>query len=281
MVTQPGVIRLAVFGSPVAHSHSPFIHQAFARQLGLSVDYQAIEARQHEFAARLDQLAAAGGRGCNVTLPLKHAAWEMARRSSPAAERARAANTLVFEQPGDWFADNTDGRGLVRDLARHLGQSLFGQRILILGAGGAAAGILGDLLEQQPAAICIGNRTPERAERLARSHAARGQISTCALDRLDTLGPFELVINATSAGHGGRHPLLPEQILTATGWCYDLNYGAAAKPLRQYCAAAGLRYQDGLGMLVEQAALSFTLWTGTEPDGEPVLQALRGRETAL
>lgn len=280
MVAQPGVIRLAVFGSPVAHSHSPFIHQAFAHQAGLSIDYRAIETRQRDFATQVHQLVTAGGRGCNVTVPFKQAAWEMARRCSPWAERARAANTLVFERPGDWFADNTDGRGLVRDLGRHLGQSLFGQRILILGAGGAAAGILGDLLEQKPCGICISNRTPERAERLVRRHAALGPVSHCALDGLNTQGSFDLVINATSAGHGGHHPPLPGRILTAAGYCYDLNYGAAARPLRQYCAAAGLRYQDGLGMLVEQAALAFTLWTGIEPDGEPVLQALRSRETA-
>jgi shikimate dehydrogenase len=267
------VIRLAVFGSPISHSRSPVIHGLFADQCGLNVDYRAIEATGENFAGLLDDLAARGGRGCNVTVPLKSKAWELAHRSSVSAQRAQAANILVFEGPGDWFADNTDGRGLVQDLVGNIGQELNGARICIVGAGGAAAGILGDLLACAPARVVIANRTLQRAKELQQLFGT--EVSVISLGDLCTTGPFDLVINATSLGHGGRHPELPSTMFLPGSLCYDLNYGAAAKPLRTYCRNAGMDYQDGLGMLVEQAALSFELWTGQGPATKPVLKALR------
>ena len=285
------MIRLAVFGSPVSHSRSPEIHRLFARQCALEVDYRAIEARPETFPGLLEEFAASGGRGCNVTVPLKHEAWKLAQKSSDSANRAQAANTLLFEKAKGWFADNTDGRGLVRDLVSNLGHPLAGSRVCIIGAGGAVAGILGDLLALDPASIVIANRTLGRAERLCESFtglACRGTLAAqtdgsdslpanleaISLQALQTQDPFDLVINATSLGHDNSHPGLPLSMFHTRSLCYDLNYGAAAEPLRNFCLKAEIRYQDGLGMLVEQAALSFELWTGRMPDTEPVLKQL-------
>jgi shikimate dehydrogenase len=273
------VIRLAVFGMPVKHSRSPAIHRQFAQQCDISIDYAAIETTAGNLGRNAAALADAGGAGCNVTLPLKHEAWELAQERSPAAENAQAANTLVFRGRQDWLADNTDGRGLLYDLDRCLasGQArpLAGSRILVAGAGGAVAGILGDLLQREPAMIVISNRNPERAEYLARRFGALGAVSCCAAGQLAEQGEFDLIINATSLGHTGNVPDLPDSLFSSGGFCYDLNYGVAAKPLREHCAARGIDYQDGLGMLVEQAAIAFALWTGRTPETEPVLRQLR------
>ena len=279
MVERKDLIRLAVFGMPVKHSRSPAIHRQFARQCGIRIDYEAIETAPGNLCRNAAALADAGGVGCNVTLPLKHEAWELAQERSPAAERAQAANTLVFRSRHDWLADNTDGRGLLRDLVRCLAHSqarpLAGSRILIAGAGGAVAGILGDLLDQEPAAVVISNRNPGRAADLALRFQQAGAVSACAADALLEQGDFDLVINATPLGHTGGVPDLPASLFSSGGFCYDLNYGEAANPLRRHCAARGIDYQDGLGMLVEQAAIAFTLWTGLKPETEPVLQQLR------
>jgi shikimate dehydrogenase len=275
MAERKDLIRLAVFGMPVKHSLSPSIHRQFAQQCGIRIDYQAVATAAGELGRNASALAAAGGAGCNVTTPLKHEAWELAQERSPAAERAQAANTLIFRGQGDWLADNTDGRGLVRDLACSPVRILAGSRILIAGAGGAAAGILGDLLDQEPAAVVISNRTLERAADLALRFAALGTVSACAAGAVQDQGSFDLVINATSIGHSGSFPDLPASLFNSGGLCYDLNYGHAAMPLSKQCAALGINYRDGLGMLVEQAAIAFALWTGSKPDTQPVLQQLR------
>lgn len=269
------VIRLAVFGRPVAQSLSPRIHRLFARQLGLRVDYSAIEATPESFPRQVRELAASGGRGCNVTVPLKHAAWALAARRSEIASRAQAANTLVFDGEQEVFADNTDGPGLVRDLLAQPGTRLNGARICVLGAGGAAAGILAALLHAKPACVVIANRTTARAQQLAKRHADLGRVETCAPTGIGRHAPFDLLINATSQGHQGVAPMISDTWLAPGGLCYDLNYGAAAAPLQRSCVEMGLRYADGLGMLVGQAALSFELWTGHLPDAAPVLQDLR------
>jgi shikimate dehydrogenase len=287
------VIRLAVFGSPVSHSRSPEIHRLFARQCGLQVDYQTIEATAETFPRLLHDFAAQGGKGCNVTVPLKHEAWKLAQKNSDSASQAQAANTLLLESTNEWFADNTDGRGLVRDLVSNFDHPLEGSRVCIIGAGGAVAGILGDLLAQNPASILIANRTLERAERLCKSFAdfvcrsplagdfnannpnsPPTNLKAISLQALQTQDPFDLIINATSLGHRGNHPGLPQSIFHTTSLCYDLNYGAAAEALKKICREAKINYQDGLGMLVEQAALSFELWTGRMPDTAPVLKQL-------
>jgi shikimate dehydrogenase len=272
----PPVIRLAVFGKPVARSLSPRIHRLFARQLRLRVDYRAIEATPESFPEQVRGLAASGGRGCNVTVPLKHVAWSLAARCSDNASRAQAANTLVFNGDESVFADNTDGPGLVNDLLTLPGGRLRGARVCVLGAGGAAAGILGALLSAQPACVIIANRTVERARELARRHADLGRVETCGPAEIGRHGPFDLLINATSEGHRGGAPALSHEWFSPGGLCYDLNYGPAAAPLQRICSDLRLRYADGLGMLVGQAALSFALWTGQRPDAAAVLEELRG-----
>ncbi len=285
------MIQLAVFGSPISHSRSPEIHLSFARQCSVEVRYRAIEANIGSFPRLLEEFVARGGRGCNVTVPLKHEAWRQAQKSSDSSSRARAANTLLFKKEKEWFADNTDGRGLVRDLVSNLDHQLSGSRICIIGAGGAVAGILGDLLAQSPASIVIANRTLERAEQLCESFAGLAldsvlaretnstnspvtELKAISLQARKSQDPFDLVINATSLGHDGNHPGLPPSMFHPDSLCYDLNYGKFAEPLRSFCREAKIPYQDGLGMLVEQAALSFELWTGKMPETEPVLNQL-------
>jgi shikimate dehydrogenase len=270
------LIKLAVFGNPVTQSLSPRIHGMFADQCGLEVDYRAIQATEESFPGLVRELAGAGGRGCNITAPLKHDAWKMAGRCSESANRARAANTLVFHGADEWYADSTDGMGLVSDLHSIPGCSLRGARHCLIGAGGAAASVLGALLRSKPESVLIVNRTKERAEELARAHSDLGKIDTCAPGEAGSRAPFDLVINATSLGHGGEAPALSRSWLTADGLCYDMNYGIASEPLRTHCLKNGIRYSDGLGMLVGQAALSFRLWTDRNPNAAEVLGELRG-----
>lgn len=269
------MIRLAVFGQPIAHSLSPRIHRLFAAQHGLEIDYQAIEASRDTFPTRLNELAARGGRGCNVTVPLKRDAWKLAARSSEGAQLAQAANVLVFDDAAGFFADNTDGPGLVSDLQPLLDCRSGSARICLLGAGGAAAGVLQALLKAGPELIVIANRTAERADELIRSHAGLGALDHCTPEEIPDRGPFDVLINATSMGHHGLAPDISDTWLKPGGLCYDLNYGMAAKPLKHACERLGLRYSDGLGMLTAQAALSFRLWTGIMPETAPVLAALR------
>jgi shikimate dehydrogenase len=269
------VIRLAVFGSPVSQSLSPDIHRQFAGQCDLLIDYRAIECPLSEFPEMLAQFAAAGGNGCNVTVPLKELAYELADEASPLAKIAQAANTLRLG-PGDHsHADNTDGPGLVADLMLDQDLDLSASRICMLGAGGAAAGVLASLLDAQPAKLVVANRAAARARELVTRHQHLGPVSATALSDLSQYGSFDLVINATALGHQGRAPEIPDGLLTPDGLCYDMNYAEAALPLREHCRITGIRYRDGLGMLVAQAALSFELWTGERPETRPVLAHLR------
>lgn len=268
------LISLALFGQPVAASLSPAIHRQFAEQLGLEIEYRAIEAGVDDFPRVLDDFRRAGGAGCNVTLPLKTLAWELARERSSEAEAARAANTLV-QRAGGWYAHNTDGIGFMTDLARNQGIGLAGRRVAVLGAGGAVAGILGALLEAGPARLVLINRNLERARSLAATFGGPPGIEVIGWPKLDAAGRFDLVINATSMGHAGKAPPLEVGLFARDGACYDLNYGRAAEPLRGWCDAAGRRYVDGLGMLVEQAAESFAAWTGRRPDGRAIIEKMR------
>jgi shikimate dehydrogenase len=273
-------MRLAVFGKPVTQSLSPRIHGLFADQCGLDIDYRAIEATPETFPQLVAELAGSGGRGCNITTPLKHDAWKLAGRCSESALRARAANTLVFNGAGGsqtigWYADSTDGDGLVNDLVATPGCRLRKARICLIGAGGAAASVLGALLNTRPEITYIANRTIDRAKELVQSHAGLGALDFGTPADLDSVPPFDLIVNATSLGHGGGAPRLSRSWFTADGICYDMNYAAAAEPLRTLCRKNGIPYSDGLGMLVRQAALSFKLWTGQTPDTFPVLELLR------
>ncbi|MBT8050202.1 MAG: shikimate dehydrogenase [Gammaproteobacteria bacterium] len=268
------MIRLAVFGQPITQSLSPRIHRLFAEQFGLAIDYRAVEADTDTFRDRVSALAAQGGLGCNVTLPLKREAWRLAANRSLDADRAEAVNTLLFREDG-WFGDNTDGGGLVDDLENGLGTGVRGARICLLGAGGAARGVLAALLKRGADRIVIANRSADKALQLARKHADLGPVIGIGMDALPEATPFDLAINATSLGHHGRAPELPAHLLGDDGLCYDMNYGTAAEPLQDFCRSRGIRYRDGLGMLVGQAALSFRLWTGKAPATAPVLAAIR------
>ncbi|WP_324779512.1 shikimate dehydrogenase [Thiobacillus sedimenti] len=261
--------RYAVFGHPIAHSKSPLIHAAFARQTGQDMTYEAILAPLDGFAASVAAFAAAGGRGANVTVPFKEQAYQLADRLTPRAQRAGAVNTLKFEAGGT-LGDNTDGAGLVADLTRNLKRTLAGKRILLLGAGGAARGAIEPLLDQNPAALVVANRTVSRAEELA-ALFGRGVVAS-GFDGLDT--PFDLVVNATAASLAGELPPLSPALFTADTLAYDMMYGRDT-PFLDFARRHGAATADGLGMLVEQAAEAFLLWRGMRPDTAPVIASLR------
>ena len=266
------LIKLALFGSPLKSSLSPLIHPMFARQFGLGCEYQCIETDIDGFPERLETFRLEGGSGCNITLPLKGAAWQLAAGATSETNRAQAANTLVHKSSKGWFAHNTDGAGLVRDLVGNHGIDLAGKRVMVLGAGGAAAGILGNLQAGGPREIILVNRDIERARALAERLGSGGKVAVGNWADLSEQGRFDLVVNATSLGHLGQAPLLKETLFAADGLCYDLNYHTASEPLRNLCENIGQRYIDGLGMLVEQAAESFYVWTGKRPDASAAMK---------
>jgi len=267
------VARFAVIGQPVSHSKSPRIHAQFAQDCGVELQYEAIEIEPRQLADRLRELHAQGYAGLNVTLPHKAAVAALCESVSERAQLAGAVNCLIRTDTG-WRGDNTDGEGLLRDLAR-LGIEINGQRVLILGAGGAARGIIGPLLEAGPKLLVVSNRNPWKPEDLAERFKAVGPL--VPRTHLALKGDaFDVVINATSAGHSGDMPRLPPGLLAAGAKCYDLSYGIASEPFanwaRKQTAAV---VEDGLGMLVEQAASSFELWLGQRPQTAPVLAGLR------
>ena len=265
--------RYCVFGNPIRHSQSPHIHTAFAQQTGQDLRYEAILAPLDDFAGAVRAFIAAGGKGANVTVPFKQAAWQLATRLTPRAALAGAVNTLSFCD-GEILGDNTDGAGLVRDLIDHLGVSLAGSRILMLGAGGAARGVCGPLLEQRPRALTIANRTVANAKALAERFAAQGAITGCGYDELGGHS-FDLVIDATSASLNALMPPLPSGLFAAGSLAYAMMYGLAQTPFRAFAEQQGAaRYADGLGMLVSQAADSFFIWRGVRPDCRPVMTQL-------
>jgi len=270
-----GLIRLALFGSPVKSSLSPRIHRLFAAQLGLDVEFQCTDTHAEDFPTRLEAFRRSGGTGCNVTLPLKREAWQLAAGSSARVKQAQAANTLVYRPASGWFADNTDGPGLAADLMVNHGIELAGQRLLVLGAGGAAAGILGNLLAREPREVLLVNRNLERAQALAQRFTGSSHIGVVGWQTLAAQGSFNLIINATSLGHHGEAPPLVPSLFAPGAVCYDLNYAGASHPLRKFCKEMDKPYVDGLGMLVEQAAESFFIWTGERPDSRVVIEACK------
>ena len=271
----------AVFGHPVAHSLSPRIHAAFGRQAGIAVDYAAIDSDQAGFGEALAAFAARGGAGANVTLPLKEAALALCADTTERARRAGAVNTLV-RNGDDWHGDNTDGDGLVRDLTGRHALDLRARRTLLLGAGGAARGVAPALLDAGIGDLFVVNRTAERADALADSIGQPGRVHPRYLDDIAALGEFDLVINATSAAREGGLPRLPNSIVGRRTAAIDLNYGEAAIPFLAWARASGCHdVVDGLGMLVEQAALAFARWHGVEPETDPVYGALRAEHDHL
>ena len=276
--------RYAVIGHPVRHSLSPRIHGRFAEQTGEAMIYEHLEAPIDGFADTAAAFFADGGRGLNVTVPFKAEAFAWCDTANPSARRAGVANTLSLQANGWIAADNTDGIGLVRDLTVNLELALDGASILLIGAGGAARGVLGPLLDARPAVVTVANRTPGRAQALARDFAADGNVQACGLDEVSDEGPergFDLIVNASAASLGGALPDLPDHLVATHGVVYDMMYGDAAEPFLAWGRDAGASLvADGLGMLVEQAAEAFALWRGKQPETAPVLAALRDQSRA-
>ena len=268
--------RFAVFGHPVSHSLSPRIHAAFGKQLGIVLDYAAIDAAPESFAAQLEAFGKDGGSGANITLPLKQAALPLCAEISDFARRVGAVNTLTRRLDNHWRGDNTDGAGLVRDITRRHELDLRERRGLILGAGGAARAAAFALLDAGVADLTLVNRTPERADALADAIGEPDRVHTRYWDDLGTLGNFDLIVNATSAGHSRESLHLPLALVAPRALCYDLSYGLAASAFLAWARAAGAGYaHDGLGMLVEQAAESFAIWHDRRPDTDAVYAQLR------
>ncbi len=269
--------RYAVIGNPVAHSKSPQIHTEFARQTGHDIAYTKIHAPLDGFKAEVAKFRDAGGKGLNITVPFKLEAWNSVNQLDSLALDAEAVKTIAF-RGGEMVGFNTDGIGLVRDIKDNLQHSIKGQRILLMGAGGAAHGVLKPLLLEQPEHVVIVNRTLEKAQRLtAHFEAPRGlatrHISARSYDDFGS-EQFDLVINATSASLDGSMPALPDHIFAGDALAYDMVYGKTT-PFMQFAQAHGARATDGLGMLVEQAAESFFIWRGVRPQTAPVIALLR------
>jgi shikimate dehydrogenase len=263
--------RYAVIGNPVTHSKSPWIHAQFARATGEDLEYGSIEAPPDGFVRAVEAFRAQGGKGLNVTLPFKGEAYRFCDGTSARAAAAQAVNTLVLDRGKPW-GDNTDGVGLVRDLSTNLGRRLAGARVLLMGAGGAAQGVLAPLAEAGAEQIVVANRTLPRAQALA---ARVSGASACAYEALEGQS-FDLVVNATSAGLSGDLPPLPKGLFRPGAFAYEMVYGRDTAFLSM-ARAAGAGTSDGLGMLVEQAAESFQIWRGLRPETGAVLAALRAR----
>ncbi len=270
-----GKDRYAVFGNPIKHSKSPLIHAAFARQCNQQMQYRAVLVERDGLATAVSRFFAGGGAGLNITLPFKRQAFDLARRLSMRARRAGAVNTLTLVEDGVIAGDNTDGVGLLRDMVANLGWVVQKQRILILGAGGAARGVLEPLLRDNPREVLVVNRTAARAEQLAAEFADIAAVEAGPYELLAGRS-FDLIINATSAGLTGEMPQLPDTLLTERSCCYDMVYGAQPTPFMRWAAHnAAWAVADGLGMLVEQAAESFYVWRHVRPDTRPVIRQIR------
>ena len=266
--------RYAVIGNPIAHSKSPLIHAAFARETGQDLDYGRILGDRDDFPGDVRRFQAAGGRGLNVTVPFKEAAFALADELGPAAASAGAVNTLTALADARLRGDNTDGVGLVRDLVANHGFESRGARVLLLGAGGAARGVLFPLLETGLASLILANRTAAKARELVAA-VRDARVDGGGLEELRGR-PFDLIINATAAGLDGAVPDLPTDCLAPGGWTYDMLYGDQPTPFCRWGQARGAAQAlDGLGMLVEQAAESFWLWRQVRPSTAPVIQWLR------
>jgi len=273
--------RYAVIGNPVAHSKSPFIHAEFARQTAQDLVYERILAPLDRFASAVEDFRAEGGMGLNVTLPFKLEAFRLAAECSARAQEAQAVNTLKFEGSAA-YGDNTDGVGLVRDIRVNLGFHIEGRDVLVMGAGGAAQGALGALLDEKPARLVVANRTVEKAELLAeRWRTGRGlsaEILRASGYAELAAQQFDLIVNCTAASLSDTAPDLPQGMFARDCLAYDMVYGKGMTPFLELALSQGAgRLADGIGMLVEQAAESFLVWRGVRPQTRPVIEALKAR----
>ena len=267
--------RYAVIGHPVAHSQSPVIHAAFARMMSQPMSYERLLAPVDGFATVVDAFRKSGARGANVTTPFKLDAYHYANDLSARARAAGAVNTLTFdgEKVG---GDNTDGIGLCHDIVENLRTSLAGARILLVGAGGAARGVIGPILEARPKQLCIVNRTMSKGVDLANRFQSLGPVMATAIED-PTARHFSIVINATSASLEGTLPAMPAQSFAAGGLAYDMVYGKGVTPFMAEATRAGANVSDGLGMLVEQAAEAFFVWRGVRPATAEVIAMMRAK----
>ncbi len=262
-----------VFGNPISQSKSPFIHTLFARQTMQNLEYSSKEPKPGQFLQQVEAFFNQGGKGCNVTAPFKEEAFQFADRLTERAELAGAVNTLKKLDDGDIIGDNTDGEGLVQNLLQYQ-VLLEGANILLIGAGGAARGVIKPLLDQQPQQLTIVNRTNEKAVQLAEIFKPYGPVSAAYMDKIDS--PFDLVINSTSAGLYKQLPEISSQIFDSSSIAYDMAYGAGITTFNQWARDNGVaQAYDGLGMLVGQAAESFMLWRGLRPGTRQILRELR------
>lgn len=267
--------RYGVMGYPVSHSRSPVIHRLFALQTGQDIQYELLQVAPDNLETAVRQFQRTGGKGLNVTVPHKAEVAKLCDHLSERASTAGAVNTLSFRD-GEIHGDNTDGIGLLRDLVINMGVTLEGANILILGAGGATRGIIGPLLEMQPSAVRIANRTIDKAEALASHFSRFGPVSACRFDAVPVSEKYDLVINATSAGFKGEAPPYPEAAISPETFCYDLSYGLSPTPFSEWARKLGAaKSVMGWGMLVEQAAESFHIWRGVRPDTAPVLKQMK------
>ena len=275
---EPTVVidRYGVMGYPISHSRSPVIHRLFARQTDQNMQYELLQVSPEKLETAVRQFQRTGGKGLNVTVPHKQAVTNLVDLISERASTAGAVNTLVFRGT-EIHGDNTDGIGLLRDLNMNLGLQLEGFNILVLGAGGATRGIVGPLLDMEPASLLIANRTVAKAEKIADNFQHYGQIAACSFDEVPVDQPYDLVINATSAGlHGDSKPPYPAACISERTFCYDLSYGLSPTPFSTWAREQGAaRSVMGWGMLVEQAAESFEIWRGVRPDTAPVLKQMQ------
>jgi len=268
-----------LFGYPVQHSWSPFIHGIFARQTAQDMTYHLFESPPERFRSEVLEFFSRGGLGLNVTLPHKHTAADLVNELTPRAERAEAVNTIA-RRDEQLIGDNTDGAGLLADLTRNLQLKWQSPRILLLGSGGAARGALEPLLSFEPSLLVISSRAVDRAEALARQFSALGNLAGCSFADV-VRERFDLIVNATSASLHGEVPLVPIDVVGPGTTCYDMAYGVGDTAFVTWAKRLGAgRAEQGWGMLVEQAAEAFYLWRGVRPDTAPVLELLRRRATS-
>jgi shikimate dehydrogenase len=265
--------RYALVGHPVEHSRSPLIHTVFARQTGQRLTYELIDAEPAAFETAVRGFGAAGGKGLNVTVPHKEAAFALCSQHSAGATAAGAVNTISIAG-GSLRGDNTDGIGFIRDVTVNLHQALAGTRIAVLGAGGAARGIIGPLLKEKPAQLIVANRTKERADEVVARFGSATLLARSFAELADQ-APFDVLVNATSAGLKGETPPFPGSLVGPSSFCYDLVYGSSDTPFVAWAKTHGAaRAVHGWGMLVEQAAESFAIWRGVRPDTKPLLKQM-------
>jgi len=266
--------QYAVIGNPIAHSKSPLIHQAFAKQCDQDLSYIAELIPLNDLIQRIKHLQQQGFKGLNVTVPFKEQVWQYIENKSERAKLAGAVNTIIFNKDGSIYGDNTDGIGLCRDLIKNQSVALSQRRILLLGAGGAARGVIQPLLSYQPSELIIANRTVGKAQTLATLFADFGPIEASPFEAIT--GQFDIIINATAASLHGEVPPIPSSVLSPNTCCYDMMYAEGDTAFTQWAKAHNVIHTiDGLGMLIEQAAEAFYLWRGVKPDTQDVINLIR------